>query len=156
MAVWKHSTSTKYTNPPFINSYRRTIKNVVSKNRSSPKWLPWSCSGHGCRWCELSPAPFCCPTICPHEAEDHQQELRLNITHYWHDLWLMLVDPPMTQLHHKAWHPYFIPFCASCPEGKAPGWCGWTPWRVSRGAPWRWPSAPSASPRLLAHNTSAG
>lgn len=36
----------------------------------SPEWLPWSCSGHGCRWCGLWPAPSCCPTIYLHEADE--------------------------------------------------------------------------------------
>lgn len=41
-----------------------------------------------------------------------------------------------------------LPSSVSCPEDSAPGWCGWTPWRVCHGGPWRSLSAPSISPRL--------
>lgn len=41
-----------------------------------------------------------------------------------------------------------LPSSVSCPAGWAPGWCGWTLWRVSHGGPWLSLSAPSTSPPL--------
>lgn len=46
----------------------------TSISELSPKWLPWSCSGRGCRWCGLWPTPSCFPTIYPHEAEEKKKK----------------------------------------------------------------------------------
>lgn len=82
----KRITTTKSTNPT-IGSLKHESIGTVSDcwqwiKLFSPKWLPWSCSGHGCRWCGLWPVPSCCPTIYLHEAEEDSTTVHITFKIY--------------------------------------------------------------------------
>lgn len=60
--------------------HAHNITNNINGTQGSPKWLPWSCFGRGCKWCGLWPAPSYYPTIYPHEAGENRTTATIKFT----------------------------------------------------------------------------